>query len=153
MERRDFLKKGCFACLAIAGSGAISSLLSSCASLPSITAETRAGKLLMERGKFPVDTNMLLVRSSQLDNDILLIKCKEGKLHGLLMQCTHNNSPLSPTSSGIFCHSHNAEFDMDGNVRSGPPKQALRRFQVTQDEQFITIHLTQKVEHCSEIKN
>jgi len=129
MDRRDFIKKGCFTCLAI-GAGAAMSSLQSCSTLSVIKAYEQDGKIEVDLLQFPADKNVLLLRTSKLEYDILLIKRVDNTYNALYMECTHNANPLSPTSSRILCSLHGSEFDMEGNVKIGPAKEKLRSFPV-----------------------
>lgn len=141
MDRRDFLKKGCFTCLAI-GAGATMSSLQSCTTLSVIKAYELDGKIEIDLAKFPADKNTLLLRTNKLEYDVLLIRCEKQGYRALYMQCTHNSNPLSPTATRIFCSSHGAEFDMEGNVKTGPAKEKLKSFPVQVNSGKIIIHLT-----------
>ena len=112
------------------GAGAAVSSLQSCSTLSVIKAYEQDGKIEVDLLSFPKDSNVLLLRTSKLEYDILLIRKPDNAFTALYMQCTHNANPLSPTTSRILCSSHGAEFDMEGNVKAGPAKEKLRSFPV-----------------------
>lgn len=77
--RRDFIKKGCLQCAAMLGAGV---LLESCGSSMQIF-KTQANdkKLVIPASEFLPDKTMIVVRSKDLENDILLIKKRISIMH------------------------------------------------------------------------
>jgi len=137
--RRNFIKTGCAACL---GLGSFGVLLEACsASMPLLKiTSSDTGILKIPSEKFSVSNTMLIVRSSKLENDILLLK-KQGSFKALYLHCTHENQPLTPTSSKIYCTAHGSEFDLEGNVLKEPALKPLKQFRTEEINNEIIIHL------------
>ena len=66
---------------------------------------------------------------------ILVLRDPEGKLHALDARCTHEGCTVQyvPAEAGIWCACHNARFDLEGRVLSGPPPRPLPKYAVHAD--------------------
>lgn len=137
--RRSFIKSGCAACI-LTASGM--SLLESCsAPLPMIkTANTKEGRVEVGTDNF-AHGNMLVVRTKQLEYDILLIKNSE-TYKALYLRCTHEGVGLTPAANKIFCSAHGSVFDLDGKVVKEPALRPLKTYQTEVINNQIIIHLT-----------
>jgi cytochrome b6-f complex iron-sulfur subunit len=140
--RRGFIKSGCAACLMVA-SGA--SLLESCATpLPmlKVAASAKQDELQVDPASFlPEKGNMLVVRSKQLEDDILLIKNGD-TYKALYLRCTHENFGLTATATKIHCSQHGSVFDLDGKVLKDPALRPLKTFKTELINNQIIIHLS-----------
>lgn len=143
MERRDFIKSTCIACASVSGLGAISSLLSGCTPLASLKTSSVNNMISIPESSFIANQTILLVKNSQSDYDILLVKKKDNTYNALYMQCSHENQPLTATKSGLFCASHGSAFDLEGNVTVQPATKALKRYKTITENNSITIYLNQ----------
>lgn len=123
------------------GAGMAITSLSSCSTLPIIKSEVERDRIFVDPVNF-AESNSLLIRTKRLDHDILLIKNTDDTYRALYMSCTHNHFSLSCNKSQIFCTSHGAEFDFDGNVTRGPAKKQLHRFPVTSENGKIVITIS-----------
>lgn len=139
MNRRNFIQKSCTACIGLAGMGY---LLQGCASgLPVFTSTLNKKNISVPLSKFSeFKTNLLLVRNSGLEFDILLVKKGEA-YKALSMECTHQSASLTPTSTKIICSAHGSVFDLDGNVLKEPALQPLHQFKTSVNDQVINIYL------------
>lgn len=136
MERRDFIKQGCVACMAFMGAGV---LLESCSpGLPLLKAATDNQTVSIPLTNF--SGNLLVVRSSSLENDILLIK-KENGVKALNLKCTHEGVGLTATDKKIFCSAHGSVFDFDGKVIKEPALRPLKEFRTETTNENVIIHL------------
>ncbi len=124
------------------GAGAAMSSLSSCSTLPIIKSDIENDKISIDPADFTDGTNSILVRAKKLDHDILLIKNPDHTYRALYMRCTHNHFSLSSNKSQIFCTSHGAEFDLEGNVTKGPAVKKLHTFFATEENGKIIIRLS-----------
>lgn len=140
MDRRNFIKKGCSACVAVAGMGIA---LQSCTSaLPALQVAAKDHKLIVPIAEFTTQmTNMVRVENNSLGNDILLIKNENGYT-ALLMKCTHEGFGLTATGTKLICNAHGSQFDLQGNVIESPALKPLKEFKVTTDTNNVIIHLT-----------
>ncbi len=140
--RRDFLKSGCTACLLVA-SGA--SLLEGCASaLPMVKVPDTADKQVkVDASNFiPGKVDKLVIRSKQLENDILLIKHSDTDYRALYLKCTHEGVNLNATNNRIYCNSHGSSFDLEGNVLKEPALRPLKKFTTQVANNQIIIHIS-----------
>lgn len=141
--RREFVKSGCLVCLG--GVAGIGTLLEACSPkmLPILQlAAQNAPVLKVSADKFIVEkTNLLIVRSADLEHEILLVKKNEGGYQALYLQCTHEGLSLTPTSSQIYCTAHGSAFDFEGNVLIEPALKPLKKFKTELVNEEIVIHL------------
>lgn len=66
---------------------------------------------------------------------VLVFRDTQSRLRALDAKCTHEGCTVQyvPNESAIWCACHNARFDIEGNVVSGPPPRPLPRFSVRED--------------------
>lgn len=140
MQRRDFIRTTCVSCAGLIGAGSLVSLLNSCAPLPSLQSSQKE-VISVPENSFVEGKDLLLVKNSNLEFDILLVKKKDNTYNALYMQCTHQSQPLTANKSGLFCSSHGSAFDLEGNVSVEPATQPLRKFRTELKEQNINIYL------------
>lgn len=138
--RRSFIKSGCAACV-LTASGI--SFLESCSTpLPMIkSASTKPGQVEVDANSFAGKGNMLIVRTKQLEYDILLVKSGEA-YKALYLRCTHEGVGLTPASNKIFCSAHGSVFDLDGKVVKEPALRPLKIYTTEIVNNQIIIHLT-----------
>ena len=138
--RRSFIKSGCAACVLMA-SGA--SLLEGCSTpLPLVNSTSTTPELQVGTENFvPGKGNMLIVRTKQLENDILLVKNGE-TYKALLLRCTHEGVGLTPTANKIYCTSHGSVFDLDGRVQKEPALRPLKIYNTEVINNKVIIHLS-----------
>lgn len=141
MQRREFIKTSCGACLGILGGAALLSALQSCAPLPMLKGEPENGVISVPVSSFAAEQSLLMINNPKMDHNILLVKKKDGTYNALYMQCTHQNQDLSANKSGLFCAAHGSAFDLDGNVTQAPADKPLRRFRTEADQTTIKIYL------------
>ena len=143
MERRDFIKSTCIACASVSGIGALSSLLAGCTPLASLKTTSVNNIISIPESTFIENQTILLVKNTQLDYDILLVKKKDNTYNALYMQCSHENQPLTATKSGLYCASHGSAFDLDGNVTLQPATKSLKKYKTVTENNTISIYLNQ----------
>ena len=128
-------------CAGILGAGSLLSVLNSCVPLPVLQTSSKENTLLVPELSFKDNQNLLVIKNSNLEFDILLVKKKDNTYNALYMQCTHYSQPLSASKSGLFCASHGSGFDLDGNVTLAPATQPLRKFKTETENNTIKIYL------------
>lgn len=96
----------------------------------------------MPYASFKPEQNLLIIKNSNLEFDILLVKKKDNTYNALYMQCTHQSQPLSASKTGLFCSSHGSGFDLEGNVTIEPATQPLRKFKTETENEIIKIYLS-----------
>jgi cytochrome b6-f complex iron-sulfur subunit len=138
-SRRSFIKSGCAACV-LAASGAL--FLESCSTpLPMVKATGSNANMLEVAVSSFTANNMLIVRSKQLEYDVLLIKNGEA-YKALYLRCTHEGVGLTPASNKIFCSAHGSVFDLEGKVVKEPALRPLKTYQTEVINNKIIIHLS-----------
>jgi Rieske Fe-S protein len=60
-----------------------------------------------------------------------------------LMQCSHQNQPLTFSSGQIYCPSHGSTFSIEGKVVKAPATADLKTFttRISSDNQYVNIQL------------
>jgi nitrite reductase/ring-hydroxylating ferredoxin subunit len=140
LERREFIKKGCFACMAL-GAGIVSTSLASCSSFPVLQASVEGDRIALDPANFTSEINVILLRTRKFDHDILVVKNIDSTYRAIYMECTHNKFSLSANKSQIFCTAHGAEFDFEGTVTKGPAAQKLKTFSVVSEHGKLFVHI------------
>jgi len=142
MERRDFIKTGCGFCTGLAALSVLGLLLEGCKPSDLIyKTESINGTISVPAEKL-LDKKYLVIRSQQLEFDLLLVKENENSFHTLAMQCTHRQQPLVVTSTGLVCNEHGSRFDLDGNVTQDPATRPLPKFKTELAGNNVVIHLS-----------
>lgn len=142
MQRRDFIRTTCLTCTAVLGAGSLLSALSGCSPLPVLKTSTTDKVIVVQNTSFKPDQNLLVVKNSNLEFDILLVRKKDGSYNALYMQCTHQSQPLTANGSGLFCASHGSSFDLSGNVVTEPATRPLQKFRTETENDTIKIYLS-----------
>lgn len=140
MERKDFIKSSCKACLGLALSGAVISLFEGCATMPVYKTKSVDGVLSVPVAQF-AETKMVLARTSQLDYDVLVQKRDDGTYTALYMRCSHQDQPLNATATGLYCTAHGSTFDLEGNVTKEPAINSLVKFKAVEENQSVNIYI------------
>jgi len=135
MDRREFIKNSCTACLSATIIGAM---------IPSCTATRYISGTLGKDGLF-VDTNefvtkqngktiyrsFLIVRNDALQYPVCVYRFNDNEYSALWMRCTHQGTELQASGDRLQCTAHGSEFDNNGSVKTGPADRSLRSFPVT----------------------
>jgi len=136
-SRRNFLTTSSLAC---AGLAAGASMLTGCSSVPVVKATIQDKKIDVATSAF-VENKTVIVKSSKLEWDILLIKNPDG-YKAIEMKCTHRDNPLVASSTGtLHCTDHGSRFDNTGKVTEGPATNNLKTFKTANTDTTITIFL------------
>ncbi len=141
MERRDFIKSSCNACLLLAA-GYFLPELSGCSPVKFTTLNT---DIINHQITIPVSsfaaTNLQLVRPKGWYYNIAVQKKDNGNYSALLLQCTHQENQLTPNGNGFHCSLHGSDFDKDGNVRKGPAEHHLEEYKTFTDNNNLIIEI------------
>lgn len=138
MTRNDFLLTTCKGLCGAALLGVSATILESCTSLRLYKTASANGIISVPVSEF-AETTLLTVRVPQIDYDLLVVKKPDNSYHALLMRCSHQDFTLSANPKGLSCSMHGSTFDLEGNVRTGPATEALRRYSATLDGDKILI--------------
>ena len=141
MNRRDFIKDSCAACLSTAVAGIALTQLSSCSPLPVYKTSLTNKRVNVPLTSF-AESNLVIVRDLQVPYDVLVVKKSDTEYNALYLKCTHRDNPVTATKTGLHCPSHGSTFDLDGNVTKEPALQPLKKFKTEiTDNNSITIDL------------
>jgi len=135
MDRRDFIKNSCTACLSAT---MISGMLSSCAATRYISGTLGEDGLFVDTNEFvtkqngkPVYRSFIIVRNDTLQYPICVYRFNDNEYSALWMRCTHQGTELQASGDRLQCTAHGSEFDNKGLVKNGPADRSLRSFPVT----------------------
>ena len=75
---------------------------------------------------------------------VLVFSDASGDLRALDAKCTHEGCTVQylPNDVVVWCACHNALFDVDGRVLSGPPPRPLPRYRVDRNEKGDIVVVT-----------
>ncbi|MEP7129348.1 MAG: Rieske 2Fe-2S domain-containing protein [Chitinophagales bacterium] len=145
MQRRDFIKTSCIACL----SGiALSVFLESCGTTNHITANISGSDLIIPLDAFQHLKNdqlqfkkYLVVQNDSLQYPICIYRLDEKNYTALWMRCTHQGAELQVFGDKLQCPAHGSEFSNTGIVSSAPATENLKTFPVTIENNQLRISL------------
>lgn len=143
MERRKFIKQCCYA-----GAGVIAgSVLVSCSPIYYAKHTSKGRKLIIAKSEFKYQVgekektrSYVLVQHPEKDFPIC-IKDNDGSYSALLLMCTHRSCGLDVGGHVYTCPCHGSEFDLKGEVITGPAEEALMKFKTETDEKNIYVQL------------
>ncbi len=138
--RRNFLQSACTACAGFAGAGFLMSYLAGCKAASVLTVETDSKTISIALTNF-VDKKTQVVRSKNLEFDILTVKNSESNFTALEMKCTHRDNRLTANDSGLFCAAHGSRFNLNGDVTAEPATASLRKYKTAIQENNLIIYL------------
>jgi len=145
MERRDFIRTGCLACLS---GGLLLSLLDSCTPEKILSATISGSDLLLPLSSFEVlrkgekqFKKYVVVQHESLQFPICIYRLNEVNYTALYMQCSHQGAELQVFGDKLQCPAHGSEFSNTGAATNPPATQPLRSFPITIDSQVLKISL------------
>ena len=145
MDRRNFLKKSCSACLSLT---VISSMVSSCVSTKYVSGKVAKDGITIDKDDFKIKqkggtaySSFVIVRNEILKYPICIYRINDDEYTALWMRCTHQGAELQASGDVLQCSAHGSEFNSKGQVRNGPANTALRTFPVTVTNNEIFIDL------------
>jgi len=145
MDRREFIKNSCTACLSatVIGAG-----LSSCNATRYISGTLGNDGLFIDPKEFvtkqngkPVYRSFIIVRNDALQYPVCVYRFSDNEYSALWMRCTHQGTELQASGDRLQCTAHGSEFDNKGAVKTGPADKALRSFPVTISNNQLFIDL------------
>lgn len=138
-SRRTFIKTSCLACAQFAGLTAVLASLQSCSSIRILETGISGGSIDVPFSSFEPEEHLKIVRVPQQVYDILLVRQPGQTATALLLQCTHEDTRLVATNSGLYCNLHGSSFSLSGDVKAGPAIRRLKQFPVTEHTDHYTI--------------
>ncbi len=140
MERREFIRKSCVFCM---GGSFLMPLLESCGSIPVYRATSNDNPIHIPLDQF-LNTNYLIVKSSNIDYNIAVIKNSETDFKSFVMVCTHAENMLRFNGKEFTCSLHGSIFDSNGKVEKGPAEKSLFTLKTTIENNSLLVNLNQK---------
>ncbi len=143
MNRRNFIKKSCTACV---GSFAMSALLPACATIKYVPGTIEPNGISIDEKEFATKQkgkfhSYIIVRNETLLFPICLYRINERNYSALWMQCSHQGAELSVSGDFLQCPAHGSEYNNLGKVTSGPADKDIRSFPVLVTDRKIFIDL------------
>lgn len=145
MKRRDFIVKGCAACLSVT---MISSLLPSCTATKYVSGNLGENGITVKKDEFKIKQkensayrSFIIIRNDVLQYPICVYRFNDQEYSALWMRCTHQGSELQASGDFLQCPAHGSEFNNKGQVTSGPADNNLRTFPITITNNEIFIDL------------
>ena len=145
MDRRNFIKNGCAACLSMS---ALPLIASSCTTLSNITGTLVKDGLTLSTEDFKITKkgssayrSFVVVRNEDLKYPICVYRFGDNQYSALWMKCAHQGAELQASGDYLQCPAHGSEFNNKGQVTNGPASNNLRTFPVTVNDKEIFIDL------------
>jgi Rieske Fe-S protein len=148
MDRREFIKNSCTACLSLT---VLSSLAVSCSATKYVSGVIVENGINVSKNDFAVKqkggtaySSFIIVRNEALQYPICIYRFNEDEYSALWMKCTHQGAELQASGDVLQCAAHGSEFNNRGMVRNGPAISNLRTFPVTVNQDHVFIDLRKK---------
>jgi len=148
MDRREFIKNSCTACLSLT---VLSSLAVSCSATKYVSGVIVENGINVSKNDFAVKqkggtaySSFIIVRNEALQYPICIYRFNEDEYSALWMRCTHQGAELQASGDVLQCAAHGSEFNNRGMVRNGPAISNLRTFPVTVNQDQVFIDLRKK---------
>lgn len=145
MDRREFIKNGCTACLSAT---VIGTALSSCKATKYISGRLGNDGLFIDPNEFvtkqsgkAVHRSFIIIRNDALQYPLCIYRFNDNEYSALWMSCTHQGTELQASGDRLQCTAHGSEFDNKGTVKTGPADKSLRSFPVTVSNNQLFIDL------------
>ena len=145
MNRRNFVKKSCAACLSVT---AFSSLVAGCTTTKYISGTLSNDGITVGKDDFKVKqkggtaySSFIIVRNDALQYPICIYRFNDQEYSALWMKCAHQGAELQASGDYLQCPAHGSEFNNKGKVTNGPASTNLRTFPVTVKDHEIFIDL------------
>ena len=146
MQRKEFIKKCCLACL---GTTTLATFIQSCSSTNYFAQSTSTiNQITIKKTEFiktiknkSVIRKYVLVKIEKFNFPICIFKINEENYSALLMECSHKSCELQPNGDFLICPCHGSEFTNKGVVQNPPAEENLKTFKTTTDNENIYIQL------------
>lgn len=135
------MKGTCKACLIGAVGLSMADFLESCGTA------IKGYKANMNGSQVEVPLNLFDAGVSQIISprsyayEIAVKKKPDNTYEALLLRCTHQHNPLTPTGNGYTCMVHGSVFDTEGNVKKGPASVHLLQLKTEIQQSNLIIHV------------
>jgi Rieske Fe-S protein len=153
MNRRDFVRRSCVACLGATALGPLLAL-EGCAPTLFATGRLNNNGVMLDLKEFVLPSrgreqqtfrSYVVVRHDDLAYPIGVFRQGPAEFTALWLQCSHLGAELQVSGEALQCPAHGSEFSNRGAVTNGPADVPLRTFPVTVDNQELFIDLRRPV--------
>lgn len=143
MDRRNFIKKTCTACLSVS---VLSVMASGCMTTHYISGKMGKDGITINKDDFKIKqkggtsfSSFIIVRNDALKFPVCVYRISDHQYYALWMRCTHQGAELQASGDVLQCSAHGSEFNNKGQVKTGPANTNLKTFPVSviNDELFI----------------
>ncbi|NLR79898.1 ubiquinol-cytochrome c reductase iron-sulfur subunit [Chitinophaga eiseniae] len=141
LNRRNFLKDTCKACLVGAVSLSMVDFLESCSTTKSYRAAMNGNQVEVPLNIFDA-APLQVVSPKNYAYEIAVRKLPDQSYEALLLRCTHQHNPLTPTGNGYLCTVHGSQFDKEGHVKKGPAATHLLQLKTEIRQSNLIIHVS-----------
>jgi nitrite reductase/ring-hydroxylating ferredoxin subunit len=145
MNRRDFIKNSCSACLSVA---VLSTFTSSCTATRIVPGKLTQNGVTIHPDEFKMKqkgkegyASYIIVRNDSLKYPICIYRSSSSEYTALWLRCTHQGTELQVSGDALQCPAHGSEFNRNGEVTNGPAGANLRTFPVLVSAHEIFIDL------------
>lgn len=145
MDRRDFIKISCAACV---GGSVSLSILEGCSTTHIIRASIIDSDLIIPLTDFEVKEGdrtqfkrYVIVQNETLQYPICVYRFDESEYKALWMRCTHQGTELQVFGERLECPAHGSEFDNEGVALHGPAAVNLKTFPVKIENNRLKVSL------------
>jgi len=135
MDRRNFIKNTCTACLSAT---AIAALAVSCTPTRYVAGRLNKDGIIVDKDDFKVRQNggtayssFIMVRNDALKFPVCIYRLNDQEYSALWMKCSHQGAELQASGDVLQCSAHGSEFNNKGEVTNGPAATKLKTFPVT----------------------
>lgn len=141
MDRRNFIKDTCKACLLSAAAFSMADLLPSCSTaMKGFKTTVSDNKVAIPLSLFAT-SDLQIISPRNFDYEIAVRKNADNTYQALLMRCTHQANQLVPTGNGFYCSLHGSQFDKEGHVKKGPAEKRLPQLTTETNDTNLIIHI------------
>lgn len=137
MDRRSFLGKLPLVAGAAAGGGAL--LASGCAGATFVVPREFGPSLAVPAST--VRPEGVFVAHPRDQRPIFLTRSGDGTFTAVHARCTHRGCQPDIVAGRLVCPCHGSEFAADGAVLEGPAGEPLLRYEVTENDGTVLIHV------------
>lgn len=145
MERKDFIKTCCIACI---GGTMMTTILSSCAATAILHRNIIGDDLIVPIADFESTQHhekryhsYIVVQNDRLKYPICVYRTESQEYTALWMKCTHQGTELQVFGDKLQCPAHGSEFNNQGNLINGPADKPLRTFPIRMENNQLNISL------------
>lgn len=142
--RREFLKTLAATFLATSG---VPILLTGCAGgLVNYHTQVKGDVLIVpkrEAMSLSKPNGILVLHAQGLNGPIVLRNVENNEIVAMSIICTHRGCEVRPMPRSFECPCHHSEYDIHGNVITGPARLPLKRFPVEETPESFIINVSQ----------